>query len=457
MTPATRPPRLKRPAFCGEVEGEQLQHGDLGGVRLGRGDADLGPGPRVEDPVGLAGKERVDDVGERERARPAPARLAQGVEGVDRLARLADGDDEGVLAQHGVAVAELARDLDLGRHLRPVLEGDAAAKTGVVGRAATDEDDAVDLLEIGGREAELLELGRPVRVDPAHEGVAKCPRLLVDLFRHEVVVAVSPGSDDVPAHLERLELARQPVEADDRDGAGPDLGDLVVGELEQGPCRAQQGGDVGGDEPNAVHPPQDEGRGPPRRRDHVRLARAHRRESEVATQLADAAAEGLSEPRARGELALEHVGDDLRVGLGRARVALGLQLVPELLVVLDDAVVGDGDRAGAVEVRMGVVLDSGPVRGPARVAYAGGRRRRGFGGGGTQGVEGMAPHGVALSPKSPVVDEDDAGRVIAAVLEKGQCVQQHRQGLRRAGHPDNSAHTPMLTAIIRPEQALSLV
>jgi len=64
-----------------------------GGMTLGRGDADLRP-PSYRDAVGLTGKQRVDDVGERYRARPTPLGLAKGVEGVDGLARLADGYDK---------------------------------------------------------------------------------------------------------------------------------------------------------------------------------------------------------------------------------------------------------------------------------------------------------------------------------------------------------------------------
>jgi len=53
-----------------------------------------------------------------------------------------------------------------------MLEGDAAAQAGVVGRAATDQHDTFDLVEVRRGEAELLELCRAVGVKPSHEGVA---------------------------------------------------------------------------------------------------------------------------------------------------------------------------------------------------------------------------------------------------------------------------------------------
>ena len=69
-------------------------------------------------------------------------------------------------------------------------------------------------------------------------------------------------------------------------------------------------------------------------------------------------------------LALDQVRDDLGVGLGDEHVALPLQLVLQLEVVLDDAVVDDDDLAGAVAVRVRVLLGRASVRGPAGVADA---------------------------------------------------------------------------------------
>ena len=69
-------------------------------------------------------------------------------------------------------------------------------------------------------------------------------------------------------------------------------------------------------------------------------------------------------------LALDQVRDDLGVGFGLELVPLRLQLVLQLEVVLDDAVVHDDDAAGAVAVRVRVLLGRPAVRGPARVADA---------------------------------------------------------------------------------------
>ena len=69
-------------------------------------------------------------------------------------------------------------------------------------------------------------------------------------------------------------------------------------------------------------------------------------------------------------LALDEVRDDLGVGLGDERVPFLLQLLLQIEIVLDDAVVDDDDAAGAVAVRVRVLLGRTAVRRPARVADA---------------------------------------------------------------------------------------
>ena len=68
------------------------------------------------------------------------------------------------------------------------------------------------------------------------------------------------------------------------------------------------------------------------------------------------------------------MGDDLGVRFTGEAMPLGLQRGAQGGVILDDAVVDDGDPAGAVHVRMGVELGRRAVRGPAGVGDA--RRRR---------------------------------------------------------------------------------
>ena len=68
-------------------------------------------------------------------------------------------------------------------------------------------------------------------------------------------------------------------------------------------------------------------------------------------------------------------------------MAFDCELLAELAVVLDDAVVDDGDGAGAVEVGMGIVLDRGAMGCPAGMADPGSQSRRRLRGGRLERIE----------------------------------------------------------------------
>ena len=121
-------------------------------------------------------------------------------------------------------------------------------------------------------------------------------------------------------------------------------------------------------------------------------------------------------------------------------MALGGQLAPELLVVLDDAVVHDRHSAGAVAMRVGVALHRSPVGRPPRVADTGGHVRGRGTGGLPERFEGVPAQGVAPAPQGVVTNENHPCRVIAAVLEQSQRVQHHLQRISRAGDADDPAH-----------------
>ena len=113
------------------------------------------------------------------------------------------------------------------------------------------------------------------------------------------------------------------------------------------------------------------------------------------------------------------------------------QLALQLEVVLDDAVVDDDDAAGAVAVGMGVLLGRAAVRGPARVADA------------VLAVERVGLDGVLEAGELPgapaqvdgaLPHHRDAGRVVAAVLEPAQAVDEDRDDRLGPDVADDAAH-----------------
>jgi hypothetical protein len=78
------------------VEADQLEGDQLGGECLGSGNADLRPGPRVKNCVGLACQGRVDHVGNTDEKRTLSAGVTDRSERVERFPRLGDADYEGL-------------------------------------------------------------------------------------------------------------------------------------------------------------------------------------------------------------------------------------------------------------------------------------------------------------------------------------------------------------------------
>ncbi len=106
-------------------------------------------------------------------------------------------------------------------------------------------------------EGKLFELGRTFRPDATDQGVGKRTGLLVDLFRHEVLVAVALGGLDPPRDPDGDGLDRLPGGVDHGDRAWPDFGDLTVVQGVEVPGGVEHCCDVRGDHADRVGPTDD--------------------------------------------------------------------------------------------------------------------------------------------------------------------------------------------------------
>ena len=155
-----------------------------------------------------------------------------------------------------------------------------------------------------------------------------------------------------------------------------------------------------------------------------------------ALELAEGRPDGVGEVALVG--LLDEVGDRLGVGLRRQGVAARLEPVAELAEVLDDPVVDDRDVAGAVLVGMGVQVVRPAVGRPARVGEADRGVRRPIG---DRGLEVGELAGLLLDEQVAVlVDEGDPRRVVAAVLEPLEALDQDRARLPGSRVADDAAH-----------------
>ena len=164
---AVRERELSEPA---EIKRQQQEHRDLGGKRLGAGDADLGAGVEIDAAVGLAGDGAADGIDDRQRRVPPALRLVESTERIGRLARLAEHEDERPIVERGVAVAELAGVFDLDGQMGEPLDQVFADQRRVPARSACGENDSPDAAELTGREVQTAELRRRLRRDGGGRG-----------------------------------------------------------------------------------------------------------------------------------------------------------------------------------------------------------------------------------------------------------------------------------------------
>ena len=210
-----------------------------------------------------------------------------------------------------------------------------------------------------------------VVVEPAAQGVLQRFGLLVDLLEHEMLEAarvVLLGGrvqvvDGGRHHGHALRLEMLPV-------VRRQHAHLMVVEVDDFLGEAGQGAGVAGEEAFAVADAEHQRAAQPGADDHARLQPADDGQAVGALEQRQHLRHGPDQTFAV-EAAGDQVGDDLGVGVAVEDDALLLKLPFQSGIVLDDAVVDDGDDAVAADVRVGVAVVGGAVRGPARVADAG--------------------------------------------------------------------------------------
>ena len=279
----------------------------------------------------------------------------------------------------------------------------------------------------------------------AQHGLLDRHRLLEDLLEHEVLVSGLLRHDRIPRDARALLRDGASGVVGELDAARRDHRHLLVAHEDDVAGVREDRRDVRRDEELVLAKPDDDRRAVADGDDLVRIVRGDQHQREEPAHVEQRAADGVLEPVPL-RFALDEVRDDLRVGLGDERVPFELQLLLQIEIVLDDAVVDDDDAPGAVAMRMGVLLGGPPVRRPARVAdavLAVERTRH------DRFLETRELAGAAAQLDRAVAHDRDAGRVVAAILETPQPVDQDRKDLLVADVADDAAHVILSTSDVR--------
>ncbi len=251
------------------------------------------------------------------------ARFALGGERVGRLAGLADRDDQAVLVDDRIAIAELAAVVHLDRNLRQPLDHEFPGERRVPARAAGDDLHVAEIAEFLLGDVHLVEehFAGFLR-DPAEQRVADGARLLEDFLLHEMLEAALFRHDRIPGDVLGRARDRVAFEIAELHALRREHGHFAVAEEENAARVREDRRDVARDEKLVVAEADDDRRPQARRDDFVRVLRGDGHQGVGAGHRLHGFAHGFFERRVFREF-LDQVGDDFRVGFGDELVALG--------------------------------------------------------------------------------------------------------------------------------------
>ena len=348
--------------------------------------------------------------------------------------------------ENRVAVAKLTGELHLYGQSGPVLDRVLGEQPGMIGGAASDDEDLVDLAQLLIGQSLLVEHDAVVD-EMAQQGVGDGGGLLGDLLEHEVLVATLFGGRHVPVDMELPGIRRvvRAVEIGDPVTVGGDHHSLVLTQFDRVAGVFDERSHIGPDEHLAVTDPEYQRGGTSRGDDGARVVGVGEDEREVALQARQNCHHGGDEVTCGGSVVVlprHQMHGHLGVGVAGELHARGFQFGAHRRVVLDDPVVDDRDLSRSVEMRVGVAVGRPTVGRPARVAEAGAARQGRGVGFGQSGLQIGQPSCPATNGQPAIsIEQSDARRVVSAVLHPAQRVDNDVAGRTLPDVADDSTHS----------------
>src|SRR5882762_9768014 len=251
-----------------------------------------------------------------------------------------------------------------------------------------------------------------------------------------MLVAALFGHDGIPGDMLGGALDRATVVIHHADALLREYGDVAIGQKKYLAGVLEERRDVAGHKKLAIAQADYRGRSHARGHDFVRVFRGHEYQGIDPAQFFQRPADCLLQRRILGIL-FDEVRDDLGVGFGDELMALALQLLFQLQVIFDDAVVDYHNLPGAVPMRMGVFFGGTAMSRPARVPDTVGAFNWRF----LQRFLKVPQFpGRAANLQFAVVDHGDSGGVVAAIFQLAQALNYDRDDFFGTYVTDNSAH-----------------
>ena len=308
---------------------------------------------------------------------------------------------------------------------------------GVIARAAGDDLYSFGATEHFGGQRPERSFQQFAAGDALFQRLRDCARLLVNFLEHVVGVVALLRRIGRQRALLHGALRGVAVAVEDAHALAANFRDVAFLEEDELTRHRQQRRDVRRDEVLVVaDADHDRATGA---RQHDRLGRILRQHGERvrAFELRNRGAHRAEQVAELLLVIVNAMRDHFGVGLRSERVAELGELLAQLLVVLDDAVVNDRD-AVARDVRMRVALGGHAVRRPARVRDAEMAVDRRL-------VQRFLQHpdladGAQAANLAAAIQDGKAGRVVTAVFEAAQAFDQDGNDVSISDRADDSAH-----------------
>ena len=365
---------------------------------------------------------------------PVLARIPERGKRIGGLARLRNEDRERTRVERHFAVTELGCNIDFDRQVSKAFEPIPRHHAGIICGAAGGDGNALERAEVE-RQRHRQRDAPGDHIEIVRERVTDDFRLFVNFLRHEMAMVAFVDQHYRSLRLEHvavngfaigvvnlgavavndraiavLQIADRIGEGGERDRIGTDIHGVVAKTDRQ--RRAFAGADQ-----------------------QIILAGKEKGERERAAQPRQRRFHRLDRRTALFDLVADQMRDHLAVGLGRELGTLAFQLASQLAEILDDAVMHDGNHVGRVRMRVGFVRPA--VRRPAGVADADRSRER-FPRESLFQILELALG--AAARQHAMLERGNASRIVAAILEAFERIDEKRRDRFAADDADNAAH-----------------
>ncbi len=404
----------------------------MGGIPLGGGHGNFRPCPGIQAVVGIFRDGAAHHIHNGQCLRPSALALPHGGDGVRRLPRLGQHNQQGMAVNQRVGISQLTGKLRGHRDAAKPLDGVSSGAPGIVCRAAGGDDDFVDPCQV---DIHIVQDDFSLFQPGGHGGFHRAG-LLHDFFQHKVVIAALFRRLDVPGNAADFLADWLACAVIDLDALRLQLRKLPVLHVNRIPGMRHQGGDIGGEEVLPHPNPQNQRAGLPHHQHRPRCIGAE--DSQGVRPMQPGGGFHHSPAEIPVVVHLHQMHHHLRIRLAFKMVAPVGQLPAKLHIVFNDAVVYHGEFAVAAGMGMGVGIRGRAMGRPAGVANAAEARHqravlRLF-------AQSGDTAGDFADGNAALLHNGDARRVIAPVFQLFQTVQQNRGGVLRAGVSNNSAH-----------------